>query len=240
VLKRELPVSFYFRIFTFFFYKMTTKIIDLSHPIAAGMPVYPGTPAPVVKTLAQIASDGYREDSLALSSHTGTHIDAPAHVFLDGASLDQYPPETFLGTAFCMALLPEESLQLEVLRWLLEAEKAPDFILFYTAWEQCWGTPAYFDQYPMLHRQSAELIGSLSPRAIGIDAPSFDRVSDTAYPLHRFFLAKNILLIENMCGLKPLAGQFFTLLCAPLPLAEADGAPARIFAVLDHENIERP
>ena len=63
-------------------------LIDLSHPIAGGMTVFPGDPAVSIENAASIETDGFRVSSLHLGTHTGTHLDAPAHSIADGATLE--------------------------------------------------------------------------------------------------------------------------------------------------------
>ena len=67
------------------------RAIDLTHTIAPGMPVYPGTEPPVLSPGSTYARDGFRETRLTLFSHTGTHMDAPAHLFPDRTALDALP-----------------------------------------------------------------------------------------------------------------------------------------------------
>ena len=80
------------------------KIIDLSHPISPGMPVYPGTEPPVFVTGASIAKAGFLEKKITLFSHTGTHVDAPAHLIEGASTLDQLPVEQFIGKALVLGL----------------------------------------------------------------------------------------------------------------------------------------
>ena len=79
-------------------------IIDLSHFLEADMPFYPGTELPVFEERASIEMDGYREKKIALCSHTGTHMDAPAHIVAGAKTLDQLPVETFCGDAFLLKI----------------------------------------------------------------------------------------------------------------------------------------
>lgn len=73
------------------------KVYDLTHTIQNDMPVYPGTEQPKLTTACTIEAVGYRETLLHMFSHTGTHMDAPAHMLLDGAALDSYPGENLPG-----------------------------------------------------------------------------------------------------------------------------------------------
>ena len=75
------------------------RVIDLTHTIQEEMLVYPGTEQPTVREACSLAGDGFRETRLEMFSHVGTHIDAPAHLFADGSSLDALPAEQFVGKA---------------------------------------------------------------------------------------------------------------------------------------------
>ena len=75
------------------------KAIDLTHIITEDMPVYPGTEPPKLTPANSYERDGFKETLLSLYTHTGTHIDPPAHIFPDGRALDVFPPEQFIGKA---------------------------------------------------------------------------------------------------------------------------------------------
>jgi len=75
------------------------RVIDLTHTIREGMPVYPGTEPPVLAAANSYEKDGFRETMLRMFSHTGTHVDPPAHLFAGRTTLDAFPPEQFIGRA---------------------------------------------------------------------------------------------------------------------------------------------
>ena len=75
------------------------KVIDLTHTIKAGMPVFPGTEPPKLDPASTFEKDGFRETLLTMYSHTGTHMDAPAHVREDGITLDKFGADKFVGKA---------------------------------------------------------------------------------------------------------------------------------------------
>lgn len=68
---------------------------ELTHTIRNDMPVYPGTEQPRLTTACTIDQCGYRETLLHMFSHTGTHMDAPAHMLRDGTALDCYDAAKF-------------------------------------------------------------------------------------------------------------------------------------------------
>lgn len=73
------------------------KVTDLTHIIEADMPVFPGTEKPLLEKANTIEKDGFRETLITMFSHTGTHMDAPAHIFEDGATLDSYDAQYLTG-----------------------------------------------------------------------------------------------------------------------------------------------
>ena len=75
------------------------KVIDLTHTIKSDMPVFPGTGQPKLDPASSFEEDGFRETLLTMYSHTGTHMDAPAHVRKDGITLDKLPADKFVGKA---------------------------------------------------------------------------------------------------------------------------------------------
>jgi kynurenine formamidase len=75
------------------------KITDLTHVISPNMPVFPGTEPPVFAKGNTLKEHGFREAKITMYSHTGTHIDAPAHLLQDGASLDSLDINHFIGPA---------------------------------------------------------------------------------------------------------------------------------------------
>ena len=75
------------------------KVIDLTHVIKEDMPVYPGTEPPRLEPANTYEKDGFKETRISMFSHTGTHMDPPAHLFPGRITLDQFPPEQFIGRA---------------------------------------------------------------------------------------------------------------------------------------------
>ena len=75
------------------------QVIDLTQTIGETMPVYPGTEQPRLTPTNTIEKDGFRETLLRMYSHTGTHMDAPAHILPGAPTLDVLPAEKFTGRA---------------------------------------------------------------------------------------------------------------------------------------------
>ena len=207
-------------------------VYDLTHPLTEGMPVYPGTPAPTFRPIAEVATDRYGERMLSLASHVGTHVDAPAHVLAGGLTLDAFPPEAFLGTALvldCRHLAPGASITEACLAPYGKAADTADFLLFATGWEARWGHADYFTGYPCPDQALLLRLAGGRWRGIGVDAVSIDPVGSVTG--HRLlFSGHPILILENLCGLTPLIGRSVSLAALPLAVRGADGAPARVVA----------
>lgn len=206
-------------------------IIDLTHSIHPGMPVYPGDEAPAFATTATIDHHGYLAHRLTLTTHTGTHVDAPAHLIPGGRSLEQFPVSHLHGRARvvdCRQVPGEITLaHLQPLSRLQEAE----FILILSGWDRYWGHASYFTGYPLLSMEAAVWLAQLPIQGIGLDAPSLDSPAASDFPRHHAFLARNRLIIENLTHLDAIPDQACHLYCLPLAIA-ADGAPARVIAVV--------
>lgn len=209
-------------------------VIDLSHPLTADMPVYPGTPPPEIRSLATFEQDGFRERQLTLSTHIGTHVDAPAHMLPHGRTLDQFPPDRFIGAGLCIhvALAPSGIIEWGFLQRFEEDLSLCDFVLLRTGWGPFWGSRHYYHGYPVLTADAAERLTGFELKGVGTDTLSVDAAETTDFPVHLTLLEKEILIIENLARLDRLpAGRFGRLCCLPLPLADADGAPARVVAI---------
>lgn len=210
--------------------------IDLTHPIREGMPVYPGTEPPVITDAALIVRDHYREKKICLYSHTGTHLDAPAHLLEGGRTLNSYDASAFLGRAIvvdCADIGEDGEITSERISrhpHLGEAE----FILFHTGWDKKWGSESYFHGYPTLTEDAVELLLSLGLKGIGFDTISPDKLENVNLTIHKRYLSDSEgLIIENLTGLDRLGCEPFSLICLPLDLEDADGAPARAVALID-------
>lgn len=203
-------------------------IYDLSHILNNASPVYPGTQQPVFEQAATFEQSGYREKRLRLTSHLGTHIDAPAHLLEKGATLDRLPPGTFTGKALIVSVPGDSSrIEKDLLLPFAEELESVDFVLFHTGWSRLWGTPGYFKDFPVLSAEAADWLLRYPLRGIGFDTASADRVEDTSYPNHFRILSGGLIIIENLnFNQKPdqSTGEFF---CFPLPVEDADGSPVR-------------
>nr|WP_325211497.1 cyclase family protein [uncultured Oscillibacter sp.] len=209
-------------------------LIDMTHTITPDIPFFPGTPAPGLSPACTLTRDGYRETLLAISSHTGTHMDAPAHLLQDGRTLDMTPMSQFSGRATVLDVSGEGPVITEAfLQSNYEAIHCADFILFYTGWEDRWGTESFLeDTFPVPDEAAARYLVSRGLKGVGTDAISIDRIGDSRLPVHHILLKDSVLSIENLCLKKVRGRKDFLFFALPLKFEGADGAPVRAFAEL--------
>ena len=210
------------------------RVIDLTHTIESGMPVYPGTEPPILEPANTYDRDGFRETKISMYSHTGTHMDPPAHLFRDRTTLDAFPPEQFIGKALvidCTSLKEGQPITMDHLsRYGTKAETA-DFLLFYLGWDARWGSEAYFGDYPCIDDSVLEYILEGSYKGIGFDVIGLDPIADGNLTRHKkLFQTRDIINIENLCNLGLCGNDLFWFSCFPLKIRDCDGSPIRAVA----------
>lgn len=209
------------------------KIIDLTHLIEEQMPVFPGTEQPTLDPACTMAQNGFREKKLTMYSHTGTHMDAPAHMLLEGKTLDDFAAEHFIGPA---CVIDARQIKGEISKNLLEAYqeqlKASDFVLLWTGWSEKWGKETYFEDFPALSVEAARYLSEFDLKGFGVDTISVDLMTAKQFQIHEILLSKDMVLIENLCHLDQLIHQDFHLSVLPIKLSDADGSPVRAVAML--------
>jgi arylformamidase len=210
-----------------------TMIIDLSHPISNNTPVYPGTPNPRIEVCNTLENDGFVEHLISLSTHTGTHIDAPSHMLKDGKKLCDFPLNRLIGNGYLINCSECFEIELPILKQHEAEIKTTDILVIFTGWSTKWSTGNYFDGYPVLTSEAARWLTQFDLKAVGFDAISADKVEDHNYTNHHIFLENEILIIENLTNLELLPNPSFEFFCIPLNIKDTDGAPVRAFAKVE-------
>jgi len=172
---------------------------------------------------------------LTFCSHTGTHMDAPAHLLGRGETLDHFPVDHFRGTGLCIdvSMTREGVVEWDALQHYQEELPESDFVLLRTGWGRYWGASRYFEGFPVLSAAAARRLSEFGLKGIGVDTLSVDTMDTTDYPVHHILLENRVLIIENLANLDRLPeGRFAELICLPLHITESDGAPTRVVAFL--------
>ena len=210
------------------------KVIDLTHTIKEDMPVYPGTDTPKFIPANSYEKDGFKETLLQMYTHTGTHMDPPAHLYGNRTTLDCFPAEQFIGKALvidCRDLKEGQSISLEHIRKKGEKVQKADFLLFNLGWDKRWRTEAYFGDYPCIDEEVLELIMNGNYKGIGFDVIGLDPIADENLTQHKtLFKECDIVNIENLKNLELCGDDLFWFSCFPLKLENCDGSPIRAVA----------
>ncbi|MEA3423762.1 MAG: cyclase family protein [Bacillota bacterium] len=206
------------------------KIIDLSHIIKEEMPVFPGTEKPILEEANTIEKDGFKETLIKMYSHTGTHIDAPAHMLMDGLYLNEMNIDSFIGSACIIDVTGLETIEIKNLQPFIELIKKVDFVIFKTGYEKYWGSNEYFGRFPTLSKDSAKWLADYKLKGIGVDAISIDPMDSIDFPVHFELFENNMISIENLTNLDKIEKEVFILSVLPLRTSKADGSPVRAVA----------
>jgi arylformamidase len=212
-------------------------LIDLSFPIEDGRLPFPGDPETRIAPHATIARDRCNVTRISMSSHLGTHVDAPRHVFDAGMPVDRIPLERFSGPAALAdlapggALAPGTPIGVEALERHAAAFAPGGRTLIRTGWDRRAGTEAYFKNFPSLTVEAARWIAARRIGLLGMDTPS---PAVAWEEVHRILLGPvaEIVLLEGLRGLERLPSRF-TLMAFPLALAGRDGSPVRAVAEVE-------
>ncbi len=212
------------------------KIIDLTHTVTEDIPVFPGTEKPKLELASTYEKNGFKETLLTIFSHTGTHMDAPAHLFAAGTTLDSFPAAQFVGPGLvidCTDLQAGQRITMNYIEQVKEKADLAEFILFHTGWDRYWGTDAYFGDYPYISEEVAEYLIQSKKKGVGLDLISIDPIADQNLTMHKKLLAAaDIVIIENLTGLGKVGGDLFTFCALPLKYSKSDGAPIRAIAIV--------
>ena len=210
------------------------KVIDLTHVIQEDMPVYPGTETPKFIPANSYEKDGFKETKLQMFTHTGTHMDPPAHLYPGRTTLDQFPASQYLGKALvidCRSLQEGEEITMDHLNVYGEKVSQAEFLLFNLGWDKLWGTDAYFGDYPCINEEVLDFIMAGNYKGIGFDVIGLDPIADENLTRHKkLFKECEIVNIENLKNLDLCGEDLFWFSCYPLSLKDSDGSPIRAVA----------
>jgi arylformamidase len=209
-------------------------VIDLSLEINADLQVFPGSPQPLFIKWTKYEVHSYDSEIMMMSTHTGTHMDAPSHFLANTASIDMIGVERLVGPALLLDLPKgaNEEITLDDLRVINEIDQGIS-IVFRTGWQKMIANRDYMTSNPGLSVAAAAFLADKNVNAVGIDSPSIDIGSDEHFSTHKTLLSNGILIVENLCNLESLEHKgTFTLVINPLKLKGASGSPVRALAII--------
>ena len=198
--------------------------IDLSHEIFHGMATYPSDPDVCFEQVKNIEKNGTLLHQFSIGTHTGTHLDVPAHIIKGGKTLEDFPLSTFSGIAV--------KVKIDEYNEIKNIDEQIDGIILDTGWYENFNNPGvYFGQdRPEIPLELIELLFN-KIKFFGCDLPSVD-VSGTKHkPIHHALLEANIIIYESLTNLEKLSlYKPFNFYGFPLSLVGLDGSPVRAVA----------
>jgi kynurenine formamidase len=206
------------------------ELIDLTHPISDGMPVYPSDSPVRLFQEKVLEKDHYNNFRLETNLHAGTHIDSPMHLTNSPHSIDTFPLETFIGNACVLDVRGSKEIAYQ--SDFEEKVKENDIVLLFTGHDREFGKDGYFEKYPAVDKALAEFFISKKIKMLGIDAPSPDYFP---FEIHKLLFDQNILIIENLTNLgKLISKKNVGVMALPLKL-RADSSLVRVVARVDQD-----
>ena len=229
------------------------RFVDLSPTIENGMPRWVSHPPLVVHPTINHEHDGYYCQTLSLAEHTGSHVDAPAHIHahLMHQTIETVPVHTFLAPAKLLDLRglglgPGDVASAAMLAEVDAAAGRPltrgDVALLNFGWsERYWHTDHrwrwYAENTPGLSEDACAWLADRGPVAVGADTVAVDiavrdgvRVQPKSYGHHEYFLPRGIYLIECLANLDKLPALSF-FIALPLKIDKGSGSPVRAVAL---------
>jgi len=212
------------------------KLIDLTLTISQSIPTFPGSPKTQFILWSTLKEDGYNLELLFLSSHTGTHLDAPYHFVKNGAKIHQIPLNRLLGNGILIKIKKERNQAItknDIVSFERKNGNIPKHssIIFHTEWQKNLNTDFYFINNPGLSESAATYLVSKEINLVGIDSPNIDLGKDKTFSVHKIFAKNNILIVENLSNLNKISSKQFDFVILPLKLKDATGSPVRAIAI---------
>jgi len=202
------------------------KLIDVTVPIDASLPNYPGNTPFTLEAIKRLArGDSSNVSTLHMSAHTGTHVDAPRHFFDNAPGVEALPLEMMLGRTRVIEISSRSGIGAEQ---LADLDLSDDVrILFKTSNSRLWGSPDFHTDYTGVTASGAEHLIAHGIRVVGVDYLSVEEFKKPGAPAHHVLLGGGAIIIEGL-NLRDVDPGIYDMLCLPLRVVGADGAPARV------------
>ena len=214
------------------------KLLDLTLIISENIPTFPGSPQPSFVQDKNIKNDGYNSELLFLSSHTGTHLDAPYHFQEKGEKIHEISLKRLVSSAILVKSRKKGDQPItktDIQKFEKKHGKIPSgsTVIFWTGWQKMIKNNSYFIRNPGLSTAAAKYLISKKINLVGTDSPSIDLGKDKRFPVHHIFSKNNVLIVENLTNLEKIRSSKFHFVVLPLKLKGATGSPVRAIAFVE-------
>ncbi|TLG72989.1 cyclase family protein [Culicoidibacter larvae] len=204
------------------------KIIDLSQPLHASAPIYPGDAPLQLAQTKFVERDHYGAYELQSGLHVATHIDMPAHMLNDPRLAIDFQIDNFIGRGVILDVRTEPQITMQP---EYETMIQPgDIVLLFTGFDAFYGEEKYYTEHPSVDVQFSKFLLDRKIKVLGMDMPSPDY---EPFPVHKELLGNDIFILENLTGLEQLlSADNFEIFTVPLKI-EAEASFVRAFAAIN-------
>jgi arylformamidase len=199
------------------------KLIDISRKLGKNVPTWPGdTPFTFQIEWSKADSGSVNVGKVEMSTHTGTHVDAPFHFDDEGKRIYDLDLNLYVGRVLVVDMRNKESVGASDFQGV-DLQEVERVILRTDSWED----PSQFpERITYLRPDLGSFLGEKGVRLIGVDVPSVDPLDSKELPAHHSLHENGIHILEAV-DLQHVEPGLYELMALPLPLVEADGSPVR-------------
>jgi arylformamidase len=207
-------------------------VYDVSVPLRPEMPTYAGEPGPKLAFHSLMSrGDIANVSAISMGSHTGTHVDAPNHFLDDDRTVETLPVDAMVGPANVLAHDGESHITARD----MESAGLPvgaTRVLFKTGSGRFWEEREFRKDFVGLENSAARWLVDRGVALVGIDYLSIERFGAPNHEVHKTLLEAGVVIVEGLDLRQIEPGPYF-MVCAPLNVVGADGAPARVYLLDD-------
>ena len=208
------------------------RIYDISLSITESLVVWPGDPPIRITQPHHLdRGDSATVTRLDMGAHTGTHVDAPAHFISGGSGVDTLDLDVLVGPARVVHALEADALSADVLA-ALPIPPGTERVLFRTRNSELWARKfahEFAEDFIAITEDGARWLIAHGARLVGVDYLSVGPFHAAA-PTHQTLLRAGLIPVEGL-NLSGVAPGMYQLVCLPLKIVGADGAPARAILI---------
>jgi len=202
------------------------RFIDVSVPLDATLPSYPGNTRFELEGIKRIANgDSSNVSTLHLSAHAGTHVDAPRHFFDDAPGVESLALDLLIGRARLIEVSARNGIGSEDLADLDLSEDIR--LIIKTRNSRLWSSSEFQADYVGLTETGARHLVDRGIKVVGVDYLSVEQYKKPGAPAHHILLGGGTVIIEGL-DLRDVEPGHYQMYCLPLRVVGADGAPARV------------
>ena len=202
--------------------------IDVSLTLKSGMLHWPGDPPVVIERMRDMnRGDTVNLSRITMGVHSGTHVDAPVHFLNGAAGVDRIPFDPLVGQARIIAIAAKGSIREADLAGHNVAKGERILLRTGNSIRQLLHSPAFDEGFIYLEEDAARFLATREVKTLGVDYLSVGGYRKNGPAVHQILLEAGILIIEGLDLAGVLPG-LYEMICLPMKILDADGAPARV------------